>query len=247
MNINLIHLKETNSTNEFIRTQPLAEEELLVVTADYQTAGYGQKGNSWEGERGKNLLMSLSFHANFIPATTPFLLSELLSVCLCDTLNSFYPSDDWKIKWPNDLYFKDRKICGFLVSYDMQSMKLGRCIVGIGLNVNQRTFRSDAPNPVSLAQITERDIPLTAVRDALLRRLMKHINGFDNAKEKEILQLYQNRLYRNDGYYPYKDAKGKFLAKISEVLSDGRIRLIDKERKPRLYAFKEVEILLTNE
>ena len=247
MKINLIHLNETRSTNEFIRTQPLSKGELLVVTADYQTAGHGQKGNSWEGERGKNLLTSLSFYADFIPVQTPFLLSQMLSVCLCDTLSAFHPSDDWKIKWPNDIYYKDKKICGFLVSYDIQGMRLGRCIVGIGLNVNQRIFRSGAPNPVSLGQITGKDIPVSDVRDALLNRLIKYINGFDTAEEQQLLLLYQNRLYRKDGYYPYQDPQGKFLARISEVCPDGRIHLIDKQGHSRFYAFKEVETLLTDE
>ena len=111
-------------------------------------------------------------------------------------------------------------------------------IVGIGLNVNQQVFRSDAPNPVSMYQLVGHEIDRSALLDAFLKAL-------DETMVSETVATdYRSRLYRRDGFYAYRDGYGDFQAKLLNVLDDGRLVLLDTEGNPRSYAFKEVQYII---
>ena len=152
----LIALDETDSTNRYISQlcNELQESvaELTTVTAEFQTAGKGQRGNTWEAERGKNLLFSFVLYPTFLEARRQFILSQIVSLSIKEELDRW--SDEITIKWPNDIYWRDKKICGILIENDLSGHFIGRSISGIGININQNEFHSDAPNPVSLKQIT---------------------------------------------------------------------------------------------
>ena len=148
------YLKEVDSTNRYLRRLLLEEtlsEGSLVVT-DFQQAGRGQVGNVWESEDGKNLLFSLLIYPHFLPVNRQFLISQIVSLSVKEVLELYI--EGVQIKWPNDIYWKDRKICGILIEHDLMGEWLSQSIIGVGINVNQKEFRSDAPNPVSLLQIT---------------------------------------------------------------------------------------------
>jgi BirA family biotin operon repressor/biotin-[acetyl-CoA-carboxylase] ligase len=139
-----MYLRETRSTNLVLK-EMLREYELpegFVLRTDFQSAGKGQPGNSWESEKGKNLLFSVLLYPQHIAIDQQFILSQLVSVAILRTLNSFCAG--FSIKWPNDIYFGDKKIGGILIENSLQGSKLNTSIVGIGLNINQKTFRSDA-------------------------------------------------------------------------------------------------------
>ena len=150
----IIRLVETDSTNNYLREQSAKARlpEGSLVIADFQTAGKGQVGNSWESEAGKNLMFSILLYPDFLPANRQFLISQIASLSVKETLEKY--TDSVTVKWPNDIYWKDRKICGMLIENDLSGQHLYCSVVGIGLNINQEIFRSDAPNPVSLTQIT---------------------------------------------------------------------------------------------
>lgn len=124
---------------------------MTVVVADYQTAGKGQGTNTWESEVGKNLLFSILIHPTMVPVARQFLLSEMGAVAIKSVLEKY--TDGITLKWPNDVYWKDKKLCGTLIQTSIAQHHIKNCIFGIGLNVNQTEFRSGAPNPVSLVQI----------------------------------------------------------------------------------------------
>ena len=135
-----MYLRETRSTNLVLK-EMLREYELpegFVLRTDFQSAGKGQPGNSWEAEKGKNLLFSVLLYPHHIAITEQFILSQLVSVAILRTLNSFCTG--FSIKWPNDIYFGDKKIAGILIENSLQGTKLNTSIVGIGLNVNQKIF-----------------------------------------------------------------------------------------------------------
>ena len=156
--IHRIHLSETDSTNHRAKSLLLqqealgAQKEILLVTTDYQTAGRGQRGNSWEAERGKNLLFSLTVCPTHTPASQQFVLCELISVALCEVLSRY--TDGIRIKWPNDIYHRDHKLSGILIEHDIEGTYIARTIIGIGLNVNQAYFASDAPTPYRSARFS---------------------------------------------------------------------------------------------
>lgn len=152
MNTRIIRLEETDSTNRYLKSYiPEADEEMTVVVADYQSAGKGQGTHSWESERGKNLLFSILVHPHWVPVARQFMLSMAGALALKDALDSYV--EGITLKWPNDVYWNDKKISGTLIENSIDSHGIKRCVFGIGVNINQAEFHSDAPNPVSLFQI----------------------------------------------------------------------------------------------
>ena len=164
----IIRLEETTSTNSYLR-QLLFKESLpegSVVVAQTQTAGRGQIGNVWESETGKNLTFSIVLYPDCIPANRQFLISQITSLSVKETLEAY--TNDVAVKWPNDIYWKDKKICGMLIENDLSGHNMYCSIIGIGINVNQAVFFSDAPNPVSLCQIIGKEIDKEELLDRFL-------------------------------------------------------------------------------
>lgn len=238
----IIYLEETDSTNAHFR-KILSERSLpegsLVITR-HQTAGRGQVGNQWESEPGKNLTFSLVIYPETIAANEQFLISQVCALSVRETLAAY--TDHITVKWPNDVYWKDKKICGMLIENDLSGKTIHCSVCGIGINVNQQVFHSDAPNPVSLTQITGKEYAL----DKLLKRFLEHFYArylqllLD--KKAEIRESYRESLYRGQGFHTYADQAGLFEARIQEIKPTGHLILELKNGEERCYAFKEVSI-----
>ena len=250
MEFPLIQLKQTDSTNRYLTS--LCEENsdiiepFTTIMADYQSAGKGQRGNSWESEAGSNLTFSFVLYPSFLSAKRQFAISQVVSIGIVNALRR-YGGEDFSIKWPNDIYYQDKKICGMLIEVYFEGLNLGRCICGVGLNVNQETFLSDAPNPISLCKIIGRKID----RMELLDKVMKEINifydslrGNGDSISKDLADTYFQHLYRKEGYHKFKDKNGEFLAKLLRVETDGRLVLEDSAHTQRSYLFKEVQYII---
>lgn len=232
-----MYLRETRSTNLVLK-EMLREYELpegFVLRTDFQSAGKGQPGNSWESEKGKNLLFSVLLYPQHIAIDQQFILSQLVSVAILRTLNSFCAG--FSIKWPNDIYFGDKKIGGILIENSLQGSKLNTSIVGIGLNINQKTFRSDAPNPVSLRQITAKNQRRKNILQDVLNNIFELYKKMD---VEAIRKEYSENLYRRVGFYTYRDNKGLFEAELAGIESDGCLKLKTRTGEIRAYYFKEV-------
>jgi len=218
---------------EMLREYELPEG--FVLRTDFQSAGKGQPGNSWEAEKGKNLLFSVLLYPQHIAIDQQFVLSQLVSVAILRTLNSF--CSGFSIKWPNDIYFGDKKIGGILIENSLQGSKLNTSIVGIGLNINQKTFRSDAPNPVSLRQITAKNQRRKNILQDVLNNIYELYSKMD---VDTIRNEYFENLYRRVGFYTYRDNKGLFEAELAGIESDGCLKLKTRTGEIRAYYFKEV-------
>ena len=236
----IIHIDETDSTNRWLtspgdspRVRLLTEGQspCEVVVADYQTAGRGCGTNRWESERGKNLLFSMLIHPQNVVAARQFQISMAISLAICEALGQHI--GDLSIKWPNDIYWRNGKIGGILIENTLHGNVIKDSVIGVGLNVNQREFHSDAPNPVSLWQICEHEFN----REQLLQDILQ---AFDRLMEQELRQQYLSRLYRRKGFHPYADKDGTFMAEIVTVEDDGHLVLCDDDGRERRYAFKEV-------
>lgn len=246
--IQFIHLDETASTNDYLRHLPQPAEgprpEMVVVDADYQTAGRGQGGNHWESERGRNLLFSVLCHPTMVPVRDQFLVSEAHALALYDALSAL--TDGLSIKWPNDIYWHDRKICGTLIEATLSGGHIRDCIVGTGINVNQEKFLSDAPNPVSLLQILGHEVDRQALLRDVVRRFDAYLNSLLNGDYAQVIDRYMSFLYRQKGFYLYRDKDGEFEAAIVEVEDNGHLILRDRQDVIRSYAFKEVEFVINS-
>lgn len=150
-----VHLPETDSTMLLLRLPQYqhSDKEFVLATTDYQTAGRGQRGNHWEAERGKNLLFGFLFHPTLVPVTHQFALSEALALAVRAALAE-HVDGGVTVKWPNDVYWLDYKIAGMLLEHDVCGTQIATTLTGVGVNVNQTVFESDAPNPISLMKIT---------------------------------------------------------------------------------------------
>ena len=183
---------------------------MILVTADFQTAGRGQAGNSWESEAGKNLLFGLLFHPREVEANRQFILSQAVALSICETLSDY--AEDIRIKWPNDIYWKDRKICGMLIENTLVGRCIENCIIGAGININQQTFCSDAPNPVSLRQITGKEQEPVFILADTIKRFKDYYRKIQQGQTEDIVRNYRERLYRHNGFHLYQDADGVFEA-----------------------------------
>lgn len=141
--ITYIHLDEVDSTNTYLMTLPRdPQRPIVAVMAEYQTAGRGQRGNKWQSARGQNLLCSIRHHPTFIRPEEQFVLSQLIALAITDVVAELIPeaAADLRIKWPNDIYWCDRKLCGILIEYELSPTAIEQAIIGFGLNVHQTNF-----------------------------------------------------------------------------------------------------------
>lgn len=240
-----IHLAETDSTNRYAR-ESVARHTTTLVTADHQSAGRGQRGNSWESEAGKNLLFTLALPIRSIAAGEQFVISELIAVALCEVLSRY--TSGICIKWPNDIYYKDKKLSGILIEHDIEGSHIARSLIGVGLNVNQTRFISDAPNPTSLAQILGHDVEREPLLDAIITRFLELYEQYTSPtptlSREALHKCYTHLLYRRDTPAEYRDANGSFTATLRHVEPDGRLVLEDEQGTLRKYLFKEVGYII---
>ena len=154
----IIELESVPSTNTWAKEHAEELHHADIVLTHDQTAGRGQRGNSWEAEPGMNLTFSLCLEPSSILPSEQFLLSEAVALGVADAVAQALGLDTQQeeitVKWPNDIYAGNRKIAGILIEHSIRGNRIAKSIAGIGLNVNQRLFRSDAPNPVSMHQLT---------------------------------------------------------------------------------------------
>lgn len=239
--VRTIRLATVDSTNNYLmKYTPSEGERMTVVVADEQTAGRGQGTNHWESEAGKNLTFSILVHPTMVPVARQFLLSEAGALALFDVLGEYLGKDDVRMKWPNDIYWKDRKISGTLIETKLGQGHIKDCVFGTGINVNQREFLSDAPNPVSMFQVLGHETDIDKVLDKILKSFGKYYSAIENGEYAAISELYHAGLYRAHGFHKYRDKDGEFDAAIVEVEDDGHLILRDSDGIVRSYAVKEV-------
>lgn len=241
---NRTHLSETYSTSGLLKEKMTKKQlaEYTSISTDYQTAGRGQRGNHWESSRNKNLLFSFLLRPTFLSPTQQFYIAEIIALALKKTLEQY--TSDISIKWPNDLYWKNKKIAGILIEHEISSTAIQTTLVGIGLNVNQNTFRSDAPNPISLKQILGKEYDKEKLLQLIFKQIESYYQRLRKNKQLEISQEYHTSLYQKDLWCTYKDKNGTFKGKIIGVDKKGCLQIAHKGGNLQTYAFKEVTYII---
>lgn len=242
---------DENTSNKKILLDNKRAKEILLVTTDYQTHGHGQVNTVWESARGENLLFSFLFRPQHITAGEQFFLSEIACLAVAHTLDTY--TEGISVKWPNDVYHHDRKICGMLLRHTLSGAQISATLVGIGLNLNQKQFVGDAPNPVSLRQIIGRSVDREEVLcrfahhfDRLLRAVTPPDPDERLAQRQRLHREYLRRLYHRDGAHDYVDAASgeTFSAHIIDVAPTGQLTLRTTDGRLRHYYFKEVRFVV---
>ena len=235
----IIRIPQTSSTNghllQLSNTKELAEGSIMVT--DHQTQGRGMADNSWESEPGANLTFSIILYPSFLENFRQFLLSKAISLAVFDFLSEHV--SDVSIKWPNDVYVGQQKITGILIENFSDGAHLNKTIVGIGVNINQMQFLSDAPNPVSLQQLTGKIYPL----ENCLKTLHSYIAARYQMMKEDAKKLdadYLQHLYRFGEINRYSANGLVFEARIMGVNNYGMLEMMTTSGEYKVFGYKEV-------
>jgi BirA family biotin operon repressor/biotin-[acetyl-CoA-carboxylase] ligase len=210
-----------------------------IVYTNFQSAGRGQMGNKWESEDDKNLLFSVILFPSMIKPTDQFLISMVVSLGICDFLKRYI--SHYSIKWPNDIYARDDKIAGILIENSIMEDQIENTIAGIGLNINQKKFISDAPNPVSLSMITGIIYDLNDCMAQVASDLDRRYKQLISQDIKQIKHEYNSLLYHLNEWHNFRDVSGIFSGRIISVTDNGKLKIENKSRRINEYSYKEIE------
>lgn len=247
--MNCLRLAETPSTNSYLKQIAHDSPHGLTVVTDNQTAGRGQRGNTWESAPGENLTFSLLLKPVNIKPASQFAISEAVALGVVGALRSWLPphlGKEVKVKWPNDIYVGDRKICGILIEHSLSGDGISWSVAGIGLNVNQQRFMSDAPNPVAMTQLTGERYPLTDILETTVEEIIRLFSIADTPGGAEKLHAaYLDELWRGHGLHPFRLPSGEtFMAEITGIDPTGMLTLTTAGSRRLTFAFKEVAFVL---
>lgn len=238
------HLDKADSTNAYLqRKQSETDIRDWVVSTDEQTAGKGMGNNGWESEAGMNLTFSLALDMGFLPAERQFLLSEAVPLGIVEVLDTLLTAEKLFIKWPNDIYFDNRKLAGILINSTIKAGKMDVSIVGIGLNVNQMQFLDWPTRPISMKMVTGKNYDLQPLLEKIVEHLIIKVEQL-KAAPATIEQEYLKRLFRYQTWSEYEvDGKVKRLF-LTGIDCFGRLQLVDEKQVVRTFDIKEIKFVL---
>jgi len=244
-----MYIAQTNSTNTYLKEHPQENE----VYTGYQTAGRGQAGNGWESEQGKNVLMSVRLRPKNVHIVEQWNISMQVSMILWQVVAK-YVTDEQQltIKWPNDLYYGDKKLAGVLIENTLCGQNIDECIVGIGLNVNQTQWTGNAPNPISIKVITGKENNI----EEIARDLIDQLHNI-NITSTSCVKMYMQHLYRRMGWYWWEErevdihptmngqrSNASFEAEIVEITKQGELVLRKRNNEITKYHFKQIKYII---
>jgi BirA family transcriptional regulator, biotin operon repressor / biotin---[acetyl-CoA-carboxylase] ligase len=239
----ILRFSQISSTNAYAmdllsKTRPT---EGVIILADHQTEGRGMDTNSWESEPGKNLTFTIILYPGFLTPDRQFWLNQSISLGIAGFIRAMVPNKPITIKWPNDIYIGDKKVCGILIQHSIMGNVINYSVIGIGININQQAFISNAPNPVSIHMATSLDYDL----DCCLAEVCKHLNDwYSQLKEGNHLLLekeYLDQLYRFNEWHQYQVRGVLINARISGITEYGQLHLMDDAGKKWICDIKEIK------
>ncbi|MCB0521580.1 MAG: biotin--[acetyl-CoA-carboxylase] ligase [Lewinellaceae bacterium] len=234
-------LPQVDSTNSFaldLLTKSKPSEGTVISTL-HQTNGRGQIGSSWESEPGKNISLSIILYPSFLPAHLQFQFSQAISLAVYDLVFSFF-GEKARIKWPNDIYVGQKKVAGILIQNSIAGSHLRSSVAGIGINVNQESFKSNPPNPTSFFLENGKFYDLGGLIAPLLQFVEKRYLQLKSGKIVPLQHSYLEALYRFDEDALFQRANGdNFMGRISGVTASGRL-IISVQHQEETFDHKEI-------
>lgn len=241
---NFIDIEKTASTNAYLLEMPEEERVGQVVYAREQTAGKGMGANSWESEPGMNLTFSMGVDMSFLKAADQFLLSQAVPLGLLDVLDRMLPYDLLTVKWPNDLYYQNRKLCGILINSTVHGMDMGVSVIGIGLNVNQMHFQDWPTNPISMKMILGRNIALEPLLKDLVMAVDQRVQQLQSAEGIALIKAdYLKRLYRYHQWGDFMTKEGIVKLYVDGIDEFGRLMTLNDSGILQVFDIKELKFL----
>jgi BirA family biotin operon repressor/biotin-[acetyl-CoA-carboxylase] ligase len=236
----LLQLESVDSTNTYatgLLSKGTAIEGTVILTG-HQTQGKGQGGSRWVSDARNNLLCSIILKPGFLLAEKQFYLSMCVSNAIIDFILPV--TQPVRIKWPNDILVNGRKVAGILIENTILDRNLNTSVVGIGININQKHFPPDLPNPASLCSITGKEFDLADALSGLLMSLNTNVNKLYSEKYTEIKTTYLNNLQGLNKWAIYTDSSGVFEGRIADVADSGELMVVHRGGGMKQYGFKEI-------
>ncbi|MCC8088554.1 MAG: biotin--[acetyl-CoA-carboxylase] ligase [Rikenellaceae bacterium] len=235
------YLDETTSTNDIASDGRFRNGDIVI--AEFQTHGRGQRGHTWESCKGENLMLTVVLEPQRLPAELQFYISKIIPLALVKTLEHY--GTPAKIKWTNDVYVGDKKIAGILIENDIMGAYVIRSLAGIGININQSSFESSLPNPVSMFQISGRKYDRAEVLGKFIGHLSVYYENVNNGCLTAIDTDYRSNLYRKDEVHSYLLSDGTvFKATLRDVKETGELLLEHSDGTLNSYLFRDVEFII---
>jgi BirA family transcriptional regulator, biotin operon repressor / biotin---[acetyl-CoA-carboxylase] ligase len=228
----------TNDECKLLLSKSKPPEGTAIIT-DCQTAGRGQYGNKWQSEAGKNIAISFIVYPNFLAADEQFYLSKIVSLACVKTCEET-SQQEFRIKWPNDIYHHSQKVGGILIENQLSGSKLASSVLGIGLNVNQLQFEN-LPLATSLSEICQLEVD----RTVLVKKLIENLDAYYLLLRQRNFTLidtqYQNKMlgYGETRLFIFANGE-KAKARVEGVNHLGQLKLW-LNHSEKLINFKEVE------
>jgi BirA family transcriptional regulator, biotin operon repressor / biotin---[acetyl-CoA-carboxylase] ligase len=244
LNKDIIKLESVSSTNDFakdILLKSIPKADITIIDTKEQTKGRGQRGNYWESEKNKNISLSIIIKPTFLKPNLQFYLSMSVSLAIVNCLSEFV--ENITIKWPNDIYINNKKICGILIENRLLGDSIQYSIIGIGLNINQRNFSDWIPNPTSLILENGIEINIESIKTKLIECFEGQYSKLIAHDFETISREYLKNLYLRNILSLFKDSTGHFEGKIKSVDSSGYIEIEKSNNEIKFYTFKEVEYI----
>ncbi len=236
-------LDRVDSTNNYAMAQAHAgmASNGMAWFAHEQTGGKGQRGNNWEAEPGKNIALSVVLQPGQLKVSQQFYLSATVALA-CFEFFSVYAASETRIKWPNDIYWRDRKAGGILIENIFHGDRWKYAVVGMGFNINQVQFNEGLKNPVSLKQITGNEFDPPELAKELYAILMKRVDALNPTIFEKTMEEYNQHLYKRNEKVKLKRENMVFETLVNEVNSKGQ--LITTDTIERQFDFGAIEWVL---
>ncbi len=223
----LIELESVDSTNNYAMArihEGMAYDGMAFITQN-QWGGKGQRGKAWLSQPGQNLTMSIVLEPGRLILTQQFLFSAAIVLGILKLVKSL-KKGKWSIKWPNDIYWDDRKAAGILIENVILGQNWPYSVVGIGVNLNQETFPPEIPNAVSLKNITGKNYEPVPLAREVVTIVLSQI-ALLKKKPNKILSNFNRSLYKKNSTITLRKGSHIFEATISGVDLSGFL-LTDK-------------------
>jgi BirA family biotin operon repressor/biotin-[acetyl-CoA-carboxylase] ligase len=219
-----IKLLRVESTNNYAMQQTQNGNALHgdVFFAFEQTAGKGQFNKQWSSAKGENIILSAVLDTGKLLISQQFILNMAAAISAMQLFNK-YTTENTKIKWPNDIYWHDRKAAGILIENIVRGKKWQFAIAGFGININQTVFENELKNPISLKQITGKNYDVVELAKKFCALLDKNLQLLFSGKDQLILETYNRALYKQNEVAKFKQGSRIFSGTVKEVDNFGRL------------------------
>ena len=236
------YLSTSPSTNQYCleNLESFDKDALTVVYTSVQTSGRGQIGRKWYCGEGLDLATSFVYFPQDLKAIDQFQINLLFSLSMREAIQNI-TKQETLIKWPNDIYIGDRKVAGILIQNMIRGEQIKATVMGIGLNVNTRSFPEDLPNPISVSQIIETDLNIVEVLHSLAHKLCHSISHqrdpaqMKNDFEQEMYGLKVKRQFKIDEHI----VEGVILG----IHPSGRLK-VEIDGVERQFGFREIQLVI---